>query len=198
MASVTTAFDGLRYSHEIGEERNAKFEKYPYERLFRELAEMDKQIASLQMVDRWAEEATALRKVNREVTRSLADLKAKAISPLIKFYKKFTTIGSLVPGDLLLASDVAGLQTAVTSLELGGHSRPHTQVGFDFYGNQQGSTAQLSSILAQLEKSESDNAKMSVELQALRAQQGGVLGGSAAPAPSVMPPFQDIENRLTA
>jgi hypothetical protein len=31
MASVTTAFDGLRYLHEIGEERNVKFEKYPYE-----------------------------------------------------------------------------------------------------------------------------------------------------------------------
>jgi hypothetical protein len=193
LASVTNAFDGLRYLHEIGEGRNEKFVKYPYEQLVGELAEMDRQITSLQTVDRWAEEATALRKLNGEVTRSLQDLKAKAISPLIQFYRKFTSSGSLIPGDIL-ANDVAGLQSAVAGLESGGQSRPHTQVGFDFYGNQQGSTAQLNSILARLTKAESDNAQLSLELQSLRSQPVG-------PGP-IPPPLsssaRDFEHRLAA
>jgi hypothetical protein len=73
----TSTFDGLRYLHEVGEERNEKFIRYPHEKVVKELAEMDKAIANLQTVDRWSEEATALRQLNDQVVHSVNDLKGK-------------------------------------------------------------------------------------------------------------------------
>jgi hypothetical protein len=87
MASVTSTFDGLRYLHEIGEERNKKFINYPYERLVAELATLDKSITSLQTVDRWADEATELRQLNANVGRSVDSLKTKTVSHLVHFIK---------------------------------------------------------------------------------------------------------------
>jgi hypothetical protein len=199
MASVTSTFDGLRHLHEIGEERHAKFVKYPYESLVQELVDMDKAIANLQTVDRWSEEATALRQLNSQVVDSVNNLKSKTISNLVSFYRQFTTPGSAVPGDIL-ANDVNRMQTSIMQLEAGGMSRPHTQVGFDHYGNQQGSGAQLTSILARLTKAESENARLAQELQELRSRSAGEQparsGQSAAEVPAGA--GQDIENRLIA
>jgi primosomal protein N'' len=88
MASVTSTFDGLRYLHEIGEERNKKFINYPYERLVAELTALDKSITSLQTIDRWADEATELRQLNANVVRSVDSLKTKTVSHLVNFYQK--------------------------------------------------------------------------------------------------------------
>ena len=129
--------------------------------------------ASLQTVDCWAEEAAALRKLNGEVTKSLEDLKVKATAPLTPFHWKFAAPGGLILRDIL-SNDVTVLQSAVTGLELGGLSRPHTQIG-----NQQGSTSQLNSVLARLNKAEANGAKLMAELQVLQAQHGV----SSAPAP---------------
>ena len=201
LASVTSAFDGLRYLHEIGEDRNQKFVKYPYERLVKELRVMDSQLAALQTVDRWTEEATDLRGLIAVVARSVADLRNKTVSGLVKFYHQFTTNGSAVPGDLL-SKEVSRLQSAVAVLESGsGIPRPPAQVGFDARGHQLGSSAQLGSILARLAKTEADNALLTRELQALKA------APQAAPraVPQVAPPSApnpnsafDLEARLTA
>jgi hypothetical protein len=126
LASVTTAFDGLRYLHEVLEERNAKFVEYPYQRLVKEsqkrlvkeLQSMDSQLSTLQTVDRWAEEATELRRMNAVLSQLVTDLKHKTVRNLVHFYQKFTTPGSAVPGDLL-SSDVSRLQSAVSALESG-------------------------------------------------------------------------------
>jgi hypothetical protein len=103
MASVTSTFDGLRYLHEVGEERNAKFVKYPYERLSAELANLDKAVVNLQTVDCWSEEATTLRDLNTQVVHSISQLKGKTIASLDNFYRQFTSAGSSIPGDILKA-----------------------------------------------------------------------------------------------
>jgi hypothetical protein len=108
LASVTTTFDGLRYLHEIGEERNKKFTIYPYERVVSELASLDQAITSLQTVDRWSEEETALRQLNANVAHSVEALKSKTVSHLVSFYQKFTSQGSTIPGDSL-SNDIARL-----------------------------------------------------------------------------------------
>jgi hypothetical protein len=197
MASVTSAFDGLRYLHEVGEERDAKFSKYPYDRVIRELAELDNQVASLQTVDRWTEEATNLRKLNQQLANSVADLRNKTVSRLVEFYHKFTTNRSPIPGDLL-SKELAQLQNSISVLESGGQSRPHTQVGFDFYGNQQGSSAQLDSILARLSKSEAENARLSTELQVLKTTQVSSGAGIGPPRPADPSHTTSFEHRLAA
>ena len=109
------------------------------------MAELNKQVSTLQTVDCWAEEATTLRKMNHQVMRDVEDLKNKTVSHLVEFYHKFATTGGVTPGDLL-SKDVSELQTSVEALESVGKSCPHTQVGFDLYGNQQDTTTQLDSI----------------------------------------------------
>jgi hypothetical protein len=147
MASVTTTFDGLHYLHEVGEERNEKFVKYPYEQIVKDLAKMDQAIATLQTIDRWTDEVTSLRQLNEKLACSVHDLKEKTIASLVNFYRRFTSPGSPTPGDLL-TSEMSRLNTAVAQLEAGGRSQPHTQVGFDYFGNQVGSTSQVDNILA--------------------------------------------------
>ena len=203
MSSVTSVFDGMQHLHEVGEERNEKFVQYPYEKLIKQLAELDKQVSTLQTVDRWAEEATVLRQMNHQVMKSVEDLKNKTVSRLCEFYHKFTTPGGATPGDLL-SKEVTELRSSVDALESGGQQgRPHTQVGFDLYGNQQGSTAQLDSILARLARAEQENARLSSELQTLQASglqsanaplgQGGGVQPQAAPSPTA-----HLELRLSA
>jgi hypothetical protein len=196
LASVTTAFDGLRYLHEVGEERNAKFVEYPYERLVKELQRMDSQLSTLQTVDRWAEEATELRRMNAVLSQSVTDLKHKTVRNLVHFYQKFTTPGSAVPGDLL-SRDMSRLQSAVSALESGnGQQRAPTQVGFDFHGNQLGSSAQMDNILARLDKAEADNARLTRELQVLKAAPAAAPAASlGAPSP---PAGFDVNSRLAA
>jgi hypothetical protein len=120
---------------------------------------MDKQIALLQTVDRWTEEATELRKLNADLGRSVHELKGKTIAGLVNFYRRFTSPNSPTPGDIL-TNEMGRMQSSLTQLESGGISHPHTQVGFDYYGNQQGSSAQLDNILSKLSKTEADNAKL--------------------------------------
>jgi hypothetical protein len=200
LASVTTAFDGLRYLHEVGEERNAQFARYPYERVLSELARMDTQIQSLQTVDRWTEEATELRSLNAAVARSVVELKTKTISSLVQFYLKFTTPGSAIPGDLL-SNEVARLQTAVVALEAAsGQQLPNAQVGFTPQGHQHGSSAQMTDILARLARTEADNARLTRELQVLQAAPPlapGAAPGTSSTAPAPSAAF-DIDNRLSA
>ena len=196
MSSLTSAFDGMRHLHEVGEERNAKFVQYPYEKLIKQLSELDKQVSTLQTVDRWAEEATVLRKMNHQVMSAVEELRNKTVSRLCEFYHKFTTVGAVTPGDLL-SKEVSELRSSVVALESGAQGRPHTQVGFDFHGNQQGSTAQLDSILARLAQAERENARLSSELLTLQASplgQGGVgVQQQAAPSPTA-----HLELRLAA
>jgi hypothetical protein len=131
------------------------------------------------------------------------DLKSKTISRLVGFCHKFTTPGSSIPGDLL-SQEVTQLQASATALETGGGtSRPHTQAGFDLCGNQQGSTAQLDSILARLTKAETDNARLSAELQVLRSAQAQAANaaaglGPAASLPAAASPASNVEHRLAA
>jgi hypothetical protein len=91
------------------------------------------------------------------------------------------------------------LQSSVAHLEAGGQSRPHTQVGFNYYGNPQGSMAQLDNILARLSKTEADNARLTQELQDLRPGNGGPSEPFPGSVPSSgLEPGQDMENRLPA
>jgi hypothetical protein len=200
MASVTSAFDGLRYLHEIGEERNEKFVQYPYESLIKELKLMDSQISHLQTVDRWSDEATDLRKMNAGLAQSVSDLKNKTVSGLVKFYHKFTTTHG-IPGDIL-SNDLSRLQTSVTALEAGSSriginprslQQPPAQVGFDVHGNQLGSSAQLANILTRLAQAEADNARLARELQSLKATPPAQPSAASNPNEAF-----DIKNRLTA
>ena len=126
---------------------------------------MDFQLATLQTVDRWTEEATDLRWLIAVVAWLVADLRNKTVSGLVKFYHQFTTNGSVVPGDLL-SKEVSQLQSAVAALESGsGMPRPPAQVGFDARGHQLGSSAQIGKIFARLAKTEADNAMLTHKLQ---------------------------------
>ena len=125
MSLVTSAFDGMRHLHEVGKNRNEKFVLYPNKKLIKQLADLDKQVSTLQTVDSWAEEATVLRKMNHQVMRAaVEDLKNKTVSQLCEFYHKLTTTGGLTPGDLL-SKEVLELQPSVAALESGGQGRPH-------------------------------------------------------------------------
>ena len=66
-------------------------------------------------------------------------------------------------------------------------------MGFDYYDNQQGSTAQLDSILARLTQAEAENARLSSELHGLR--QSTVPQVPLHVAPAILPA---VESRLTA
>jgi hypothetical protein len=148
LVSVTSStFEGLRHLHEVGEERNEKFSKCPHDRVMKELAELDRQVSSLQTADRWAEEATELKRLNHQLAHAVNEPQNKTVLRLVAFCHKFTAPGSAIPGDIL-SREVTQLQNSVLALESGGQSCPHTQVGFDLCGNQQGSTAQLNSMLA--------------------------------------------------
>ena len=61
------------------------------------MAELNKQVSTLQTVDCWAEEATTLRKMNHQVMRDVEDLKNKTVSHLVEFYHKFATTGGVTP-----------------------------------------------------------------------------------------------------
>jgi hypothetical protein len=74
-------------------------------------------------------------------------------------------------------------------------SRPHTQVGFNYFGNQQGSSAQLDNILSRLTKTEADNARLTQELQELRTS--SVVPPLARPV-GTPPTVPDLESRLAA
>ena len=51
MSLVTSAFDGMRHLHEVEEERNEQYVQYPYEKLIKQLAELDKQVST---TDGWS------------------------------------------------------------------------------------------------------------------------------------------------
>ena len=130
------------------------------------------------------------------------DLNNKTVSRLCELYHKLTTPGGITPGDLL-SKEVTELSSSVDALEAGGQGRPHTQVGFDFYGNQQGSTAQLDSILARLAQAEQENARLSSVLQTLQASPlqsaSAPLGQGVGVQPQAAPyPTACLELRLAA
>lgn len=78
-------------------------------------------------------------------------------------------------------------------------SRPQytQQAGFDYFGNQQGSSAQLDNIVACLSKVELDNAQLSLELQALHSKMAISAYGAHVDTSTNPAKVHDLENQLS-